>query len=248
MSDRSLNPTPSWGAVALEQLRMLALLQRRDLIAVALIGGLIMASASYGLLMLGAVDTRPAELHSFAFGVPLVLIGLMWPLGMWRHGRPGQRDYFWTLPVARGPHMLLRVGLGWVLLVGVLLFVLAIGAFVLAAFVTRWGDPALPLSHWFAPLITASLAYLLVSALAVQLDNPVRWALWGLVAVFGLRVITAAAGFTPMGGAIDVLIGSLRDALAGPFATQRWVTSYLAWLTVAALAVVFGAFRHREES
>lgn len=247
MSAERLYATPSWGAVTLEQLRMLTLLQRRDFIAIAVIGGLLVALALYGLLNAQFTTSGPIQVDVFRmFRLPLVLVGALWPLGVWRHGTPAQRGYFWALPVARGPHTLLRVGLGWVLLMGVSLVVMAVGALVVAAYGARFGAPTLVFSYWYGPLLTASLAYLLVSALAVQLDSPVRWAIWGTIAVFGLRVIAAATALWTLGDSIDFVVGSFRNALAGPFGTQPWATSYLAWLAVAALATVVGAFRHQE--
>jgi hypothetical protein len=62
-------------------------------------------------------------------------------------------------------------------------------------------DPTLLFGHWYGPLLAASLAYLLVSALAVHLEHPVRWAIWGVLAFTGLRLIAAFAELTSAGNA-----------------------------------------------
>src|SRR5690606_8146175 len=133
-----------------------------------------------------ALPISPGELPIFAgLKYALLLVGALWPLGVWRRDTPEQRGYFWSLPVARGPHTLLRVASGWLLLMGVCVAAMVVGALVAQLYAMQLGA-AVRLADWYVPLASATLGYLLISVLAVLVDSPVRWVVWILVALFGL--------------------------------------------------------------
>ena len=88
MSSRSLNPAPSWRTIALAQLRLVALLQRRDFYVLGAIAAGLVALAVFGYTR-GNMEagTRSTTLRVFpALAYPLAIIGAFWPLGVWPLG------------------------------------------------------------------------------------------------------------------------------------------------------------------
>jgi hypothetical protein len=254
MSSRSSGRTPSWGAVALEQGRMLLLLQRRDFLIVGLIGVGLVALGLWGLMQIPGEEaiSRGSTMHVLeALGplfVPLIPVGALWPLGVWRHDGPSQRGYFWSLPAARAPHTFLRVGLGWVLLMGVCLAAMLVSIGMAALFASRLPEAELSFAFWYLPLTAATLAYLLISVPVVLVDAPVRWVIWIVVALLGVRVVTAAVDMAALEAAVVGLARSLGTALAGPMTGEvpigSWLTHYVGWFAAGLIGLTAGAFRH----
>src|SRR5690606_25104250 len=151
MSSNVQGRTLSWGAVAAAQLRMVALLQRRDFLVFAGIGAVLVALSLYGLMEIAKNPPQrpPDELPLFeGLKGALLLVGLLWPLGVWRRDTPEQRGYFWSLPVARGPHTLLRVASGWLLLMAVCVAAMVVGALVAQLYAMQLGT-AVRLADWY---------------------------------------------------------------------------------------------------
>lgn len=253
MSAEARTRTPGWGAVAGEQLRMLLLLQRRDLFIVAGIGTALVGLGVWQLLQLPAVGPVAVPPSLDALGpliVPLIPLGALWPLGVWRHDSPSERAYFWSLPVPRPGHTLLRVGLGWVLLMGVCLAAMAVSATMATLFAARLPGAEVSLAYAYLPLAAPTLAYLLVSVPVVLLDSPVRTIIWTLVALLGLRLVAAATGMDGLEDVLREIWRSLGVALSGAVMTGEspgyWLAHYLGWFSLAAVGLLAGAFRHRD--
>lgn len=249
MSTRTLNPAPSWATVALAQLRMVALLQRRDFLALGVIVTMLLGLSIWGYIQMPDEysGSRDQVLPLFPpLAIPLALIGAFWPLGVWRKDSPERRGYFWSLPVARGPHTLVRVAIGWVLLMGACLIVMALALGVVSPVAIRFEEVRLDLARWYAPLVTATLAYLLVSVLAVLLDSPVRWLAWTALAVLGIRVVADLGDLPGLEARIDGVLRSLGTALNGPGSSSSWAMDYLIWFVLGAVLLVLVAWRHRD--
>lgn len=254
MSSRNPSVLPPWSAVAVEMIRTVAVLQKRDFYVVGAITAALVLLSLWGLTNVhvvgqGAGQIRIPILRGLV--TPLTLVGALWPLGVWRHDSPDRRGYFWSLPVPRGPHTLLRVGIGWLLLMGVCVSTMVIGSTVALLFALRT-HAGLSLDVWYLPLATATLAYLLISVLAVLVESPVRWVIWTAVGLLGARIISEVTRMSAVWDTIDAVLRSLGIAFRGPLPQPvanvlgSWSLHYLTWIGLGSLALVAAAFRHRD--
>lgn len=244
---------PSTGAVAAEQFRMLLLLQRRDFLIAFGIGAVLAALSVWGITTMPTEGRSPQTIQAFLpLVIPLMLLGALWPLGVWRHAKPSERGYLRSLPVPPGPLTLMRTGFGWVFLIG--LCVLAMVATVALArfYLATAGDAVIHFDEWLRPLASATLAYLLVSALAVHVEGPARLAIWTLVAFAATRGAAQMTGIEWLAEALDRTSSSFLLAVTG-FASPRalaagwsWGVHYGLWFALGATALVLGAWRYRE--
>lgn len=250
MSSRSHERMPSWRTMALEQGRTLLLLQRRDFLIVGLLGASLVALAMWGTFSQEFTKEVVAPFGSLF--LPLIPVGALWPLGVWRHDGPSERGYFWSLPVARAPHTFLRVGIGWVQLMGICLGAMLVSVGMAALFASRIPQAELVFTLWYLPPAAATLAYLLVSVPAVLLDAPVRWVVWIVATLLGVWVVSGATGMEGLQAVVFGLRRSLVKALSGPMAggvaTGSWLTHYLGWFAAGLIGLAAGAFRHRDAS
>lgn len=266
MSKPELSPTPSWRTIASAQLRMLALLQRRDFIA---LGSIVVALAGlsvWGIFRASPPNHPPTEtLMVFALlAIPLALVAALWPMGVWRQESPTRRGYFWALPASRGPHTFVRVGAGWVLLMTACVAIMIVTWLLLLLALVRLGPAELSLARWYVPLATATLAYVLVTPLAVLFDGPMRVLVWTCLAVSGVRLVAQVTRLEVLAGLIDGVVKSLGLALVGPLAPHDsgpevvfnsttytigyavWGANYLIWIAIGVAALLLVAFRYRE--
>jgi hypothetical protein len=129
MTSTSLHPTPSSRTVATEQFRAVGLALRNE--GIFFIAALVVFSV---VIIGGAVQfthsQHPAGAHmGFRYGssgaIPMFLIGLLVPFGVWRSEDPARRSYHWSMPVARGPHTVMKLLSGWVwLMIATILYLL----------------------------------------------------------------------------------------------------------------------------
>jgi hypothetical protein len=260
MSTRALNAQPTLGKVAIAQLRMVALLQRREFV---LLG--VLAVASYALGLWGyAVMTPPdpsanTGTISIAYGVApfTILLGALWPMSVWRLDDPARRGYFWSLPVAQPAHTLLRVAVGWAILMSVSLVLLLYAAALLIPGMLRFDQGGLSLEAAWLPFVAATLPYLLVSAFAVAFEHPVRVIIWIWVAIGILALAWEGGDRASM--LLTTLLGGVRSfwiaLTAHTFVPVdmmdydgRWHVHYLGWLGGALILTVAAAFWKRDVS
>lgn len=136
MTERTLNRSLAYGSVLKEQVRVVGLAVRREMVlaglafAVLCILGIVIARVPALLIM---VDGSPALLRfdpgEPQWGIFAVFIALAFPLLVWRGERPFGSATLWSLPVDHRTHCLTKVAAGWVWLMvllgaAVLLFML----------------------------------------------------------------------------------------------------------------------------
>jgi len=252
MSTRTLNPEPSVGAIARAQLRMVTLLQKRDLLVLAAIVIVMVGLALWGQVRMDPENGGSGTIPIFrGLSVPLALLGLLWPLGVWRADSPERRGYFWSLPVDRRGHTSLRVGIGWVVLIGVSLLAMATAAASFIPSVIRFEDLRMDVAQVWEPLATATLAYVIVSIFAVLFESPVRWMILGWVAVLGLYIVGEAADLDGLVEGVEDTVESLFIAIGGPVLADEsvsdWGRQYLVWLPIAAVGLLSALLWRHEE-
>jgi hypothetical protein len=243
-----LERQPRMPEVAMEQLRVTGLLQRREIIlltTVMLVVGILSGLAvewSVGRSEMEEAQVLADNALVVGAGWPLLLAAILWPLGTWRNQQPALRGAFWAAPVPRASHILARIAGGWIWLMGLAAIYLAIVALV---FITR--DPAQAeavsiLTHVASELIGMTIAYLLVSILAVLSNRPGMW----LVGLFCAWVIAFGVGLaTGSDLLIDLAlgIGTFHPSNAILLATQN-PSAALIWLVIGVGGCVAAAHVH----
>lgn len=258
-----LHQPPRLDVVRREQLRATGIALRNE--------GILFAGALALIAVLATVGTIRFFSHqgmysSYEFGaqhaLPMALVGLLLPFGAWRSEDPSRRDYHWAMPVPRETHTLMRVFAGWVWLMAavaaylvVLVLIGVVPPLLLGGAVHLFDGAAW---EWAVPFTTASVAYLLTTALVVSSDHPWRWiggvaAGWLLGAIvlrmFELdavadRLDAVLTGSYGLSAAIwaDVWRMEGRRVVSAP---DRWAGATLIWGALGMTGVVLAARRHR---
>lgn len=188
---------PHAPTVIAEQLRAVGRHVRWE---IGVLGILLLVMSGTMLVAHTSVPGHRSDMQFAEMALGACLIALFAPIAVWQGEEPSRRAYFWSLPVERGSHTLLKVLAGWVWLMavvaGFLLWLstlawltdgtLGLGTSLLPGReVWRTGDPlgAQIFYHpwrvapwqWLAPFAGATVMYLLGSALVLSTDHPWRW-------------------------------------------------------------------------
>jgi hypothetical protein len=253
--------------VARAELRAAREAIRRELSVLAVVMGVF-------TLLLVVFSVQGAFTEPLALGdmtLPLILLALLAPVGMWKGELPTPA-YRWSMPLDRPRHTLLKVLAGWAWLMafvaGYLLWVVALNAFAEGevhvgvewahVMTRRQLPPGVPMvdmvvaDHrwiWRVPFTSATLCYLIGSAVVLASRRPWRW-LAGTV--FGWVVVgqfVAAARAEWLGNALSAVVAGrygLVSALTGVPGLGAWAGATLLWTALAAAGVLAAAYRYRD--
>jgi hypothetical protein len=243
MNDLVHHRVPRLAAVLQEQFGAVGIGLRRELI----IGAVFVMFITLLVFIMIARDGGTVSLSPDGAGFVLAWIGLLAPLAVWKGEGPSARGYFWSLPVARGRHTLLKVFAGWAWLMIVLaVFIgwVALQAWVSGGspgideirFVMAAGgplpssmrvalDPALvrevhwttPGWQWVVPFAAPTVAYLVGTVAALRSDFPWLWLAAPFIAFLALGMVAGAAD-------ISWLVKTGDHILAGPYGLETLLT------------------------
>jgi hypothetical protein len=232
--------TPRWGAVVVEQIRLLALSLRPEALVVAAVLGSGAVIIVHDILTGGpGFDSRDL--------FPTAVISFLFPFAVWRSDTRFGSSFLWTLPVERRLLAYARVLAGGVWLTAALaLFV----TWLLALMLLSGVSPATILTR--VPIVATIGTYLLGSALVLGLRHPLR----GLIGAVGVAIVVGGVSqrLEAFYG-VQTLLGSsdLYDASAGVRHTwhtlsglTRFLLSTTLWLGAGFAALWVAASRHRE--
>ncbi len=204
--------------------------------------------------------------------IPMLLVGLLVPFGVWRSEDPTRRAYHLSMPVARGPHTIMKLLSGWIwLMIATLLYlacVIGLGYAVSAITGDASSHGTAPLWAWVAAFTAPTLGYLLVSIPVIGSDHPWRWiggmvigytVLLALLKSFGLADMASAINTITDGryglnaalfggtheGHYGVTIGITREMMAS-LQMSRWLLAMPLWIVGSAIAATIASFRHHE--
>lgn len=261
MTSISLHPLPDRGGIMRQQISAVAVALRKERrIFFAVLGVLVVLGIA------GAV--RGAGNHhgmgfSYTVGIsiPMVLAALILPFSIWRGEDPARRTYHWAMPIARGPHTLMKVLAGWLwLMVATIVYLLvmvALGAAVGYITGSVYEHAQVPAWQWLVPFTATTIAYFLVTVTVVASDHPWAW-IGGILAGYAvvllllqaldMRDVARTLGKVVDGqyGLTAALFGHLHDAQLGGPSTDRWLGSVSIWGTIALAGVVTAAYRRRQ--
>lgn len=268
------------------------------IIVPALLSAIMIAVPGAARVVVDSTDLHGLNLDpGEGWGQIAALMGALFPMAVWKGERIFGDSQLWSLPVDRRRHAFMKVGAGWgwlmayggaVCLVLVLLALLTGGAFggqetrllVLdrASFLAGRLHPesftwATAWWQWVLPFTTATVTYVLASALLLGTRHPRQWLAGAavvllLVVLFSNEVLwldhVAGAALRdlvvhPLGldsilsGGVDTLTRTVRlpsgESVAiwtGTPSTGRWAAATLLWLGIGGASLYAALFRHRE--
>lgn len=276
MTSTSLHPTPSSRTVATEQFRAVGLALRNE--GIFFVAALVVFSV---VLIGGAVQfthsPHPPGAHmGFRYGssgaIPMFLIGLLAPFGVWRSEDPARRSYHWSMPVARGRHTVMKLLSGWVwlMLATILYLLFMIGISHLVSVITGQGEWQHSAAgwEWIVAFTAPTIGYLMTSVPVVGSNYPWRW-IGGVVICYGVLVaMLKAFGMDDAARAISTISDGRYGFNAALFGTINagardltrsvgweaimamrlsiWIIAMPLWLIGSAVAAAVASYRFRE--
>jgi hypothetical protein len=257
--------------VVSEQFRAVGLAVRTE--AYFFVGALILLGAVVIASAVRQMHIHPSGFHTgFTYGVsgaiPIFCLSLLIPFGVWRTEDPSRRAYHWTMPVARGPHTIIKLLSAWAWLM--IASVVYLGFIILLATIlsTITGEPnhvaSSPGWEWIVSFTAPTLGYLLISVAVIGSDHAWRWIIgvvlgyWiviGVLNAFGIPDVALAlqkiwAGTYGLKAALFATVPDTghfgRDMAMRSSSLGNWLVAMPLWIIGSAIAATFVSYRHRE--
>lgn len=276
MTSTSLHPTPSSRTVAGEQFRAVGLALRNE--GIFFVAALLFFGT---LIIVGAVRFAHGE-HSpnahmgFRYtgsgAIPMFLVGLFVPFGVWRREDPARRAYHWSMPVARGPHTVMKLisGWAWLMIATAVYLAFIVAITFLVSMIT--GEPTwqrtAPAWEWIVAFTAPTIGYLMTSIAVIASDHPWRW-IGGIIIGYGvLMAVLGSFGMSDAARALQTITDGGFGLNAALFGTvnertidvagrvprelmtslrmSTWMMAMPLWLIGSAIAAAVASYRHRE--
>src|SRR5665213_335684 len=262
MTSTTLHPTPEPRTVAAEQFRAVGIAIRTEayfyLGALLVLAILIFASTIRMVHMHPSSGGRSGFVYGAAGAVPIFAMAFLIPFGVWRSEDPSRRAYHWTMPVARGPHTIVKFlcGWAWLMIATSVYLIFVVGLAVGISLIT--GDPNRVAAgagwEWILAFTATTLGYLLTSIPVIGSDHAWRW-IGGLFLAFWVLIgVSASFGLPDMSIALRSIWDGSYGLKAAVFGLERWggptMSAWLVamplWIIGSAIAVTLVSYRHRE--
>ena len=259
----ALHPVPEQSVVVKEQIEAVSIAIRKEQIAFLVTLAVVVLLGIYSVLRGGHSHTPGNEGIDYgpAVTIPMTLVALLIPFGVWRSSDRERRAYDWAMPVAQSTHTIIRMLAGWLwLMLGVAIF-LAVIVLLQVVMVGILGGSMrvdVPAWEWLAPFTSVSIAYLLTSIAMIGSEHPWRWiggiiiGYWiamlvlAILKLHGIAAVphTIVSGYYGLTAAIfgDVGIPGSHDMMAAD--PSRWLGATLIWGVLSIAGVWLAARRH----
>lgn len=256
----ALHPVPERGAIVREQIDAVSVAIRKE--QYFFIGTLIafLILGVYGALTHGHGEKPGQATMEFGPGaiVPMSLVALLIPFGVWRASDRERRAYDWVMPIAQSTHTIVRMLAGWLwLMLAVVIyiaFVLGIEAIIV---LVNGGSLTLdvPAWTWLVPFTATTIAYLLTSIAIVGSEHPWRWIGGIIVGYLAAMLVLDIVHMQDLNRALQHVVGGyygLTAAIFGDLRTRydfypnltRWLGATALWGALAIIGVWLAARRH----
>ena len=264
MTSISLHQGPARAAVWKEQLRAVGLALRTEALVYVGVMAFLGAAAIVGVWRASRSPTFSAGTLELSFAselvIPISLLALFLPFGVWRSEPPSRRSYHWAMPVDTTQHTLMKVAAGWLwVLAATAVYILDIPAVsTVMALISGGAVEYPPAWEWMVPFTSATVAYLLGSVAVVGSEHPGRWLVglfFGyfigkeLMAAFDLDLVENTMELLGEGyyGISRAIWGhELRSAANGGIA--QWLIASAMWGGLALAALIALAYRRNREA
>jgi len=256
----ALHPVPERSAVVKEQVEAVSIAIRKEQIAFLLTLAVVVLLGIYSVLRGG---DHPGPGHeSIEYGpaatIPMTLVALLIPFGVWRSSDRERRAYDWTMPIAQSTHTIIRMLAGWLwLMLGVAIYLAVLVLFQIVMVGLMGGSMRVdvPAWQWLVPFTSVTIAYLLTSAAMIGSEHPWRWIggiiIGYLIAMLVLDVLKLA----DIRHVLQLIVGGhygLTAAIFGdlrlPYdvnpSLERWLGATLIWGVLSIAGVWLAARRH----
>jgi hypothetical protein len=276
MTSISLHPTPSTRTVAIEQFRAVGLALRTEALlfigALIVLGTLVIANAVRMVQLHPAGEIHMGINYGAVAAIPVFLMALLIPFGVWRSEDPARRTYHWSMPVARGPHTVVKLlsGWAWMMIASAvyLLFIIILATVVptITGEANRLGNASA--WEWVVAFTAPTLAYLLTSIAVIGSNHAWRWigglfigywVLIGFLSAFWMHDLAQALRTISNGtyGLSAALFGSVSHSsgnmevgvtreMMRESSVRNWLIAMPLWIIGSGIAVTIASYRHRE--
>lgn len=257
-SRAALHSVPERNSIVREQIEAVGVAIRKEqwFFVGTLVAFLILAV--YGALRSGHGEGQGSMEFAPAAVIPMSLVALLIPFGVWRASDRERRAYDWAMPIAQSEHTIIRTLAGWLwLMLGVVMyivFVLAVEAIVISA---SGGSLSLdvPAWIWVVPFTATTIAYLLTSIAIIGSAHPWRWIGGIVVGYVTSLLVLQIVHMQDVGRVLEQIFGGyygLTAAIFGDLRTarnvepnlERWLGATLIWGVLAIGGVWLAARRH----
>ncbi|HEX8170786.1 MAG TPA: hypothetical protein VF824_09625 [Thermoanaerobaculia bacterium] len=242
MTELALDRTPRFRDVIVEQIRVVGLSLRREVLLVAVVFVVTTLVVVRDILRGGAgFDCEVA--------FPTPLIAFLVPFAVWRGERRFGASFLWMLPVERRPLALARVFAGFVWMSATLMFFVAWLLVLGSVAHASAAETVLRI-----PLAATIGAYLFGSALVLGLRHPLRWLIGAVAVMLLIGAVSNAVDhvddqewrYVPGAHAFFSAVNEVASAWRTmPIFTQRTVATFL-WIGAGLAALWAAASRHAE--
>lgn len=251
MTSTTFHPSPRMRDVLFAQIRAVGSAPRGPVLAA-------MAVLALATLFITIESLKTGEVIAFHPEHPMLpgIVGLLFPILVWRGEERFGTSFLWTLPVDRWRHALAKVFAGWAWLIGgIALFILWSLAVTLlsggnlladetlrvlrslsslasptldpeAVETVRWTPEPL---FWLAPFTSATAMYLLASALGLATRHPLRWIVGSVIGLYIIYGVGDAANARWVGNVFEPLLESLFE---GPYGLDALLTARTTFLNI----------------
>lgn len=259
----TLHPVPERSAVIKEQVEAVSIAIRKE--QLAFIGTLVVVIllGIYSLIRGGHGHAPGNEGIEYgpAATIPMSLVALLIPFGVWRSSDRERRAYDWTMPVAQSTHTIIRMLAGWLwLMLGVVVFLAVIVLFQIVALAALGGSIMIdvPAWQWLVPFTAVTIAYFLTSTAMIGSEHPWRWIGGIIIGYLIAMLVLEVLKLTDLRNALQQIVDGTYGLNAaifgdvgipgshGPTAASpsRWLGATLLWGVVSVAGVWLAARRH----
>lgn len=171
-----------------------------------------------GSLTMLQIEAIGSTLGLFS-NVMSVTLGLFAAVATWSPDEQGKHVYALSLPVSRGQYVLLRLGIGGLVIVG------CVGAqWVMLSIVGAWASPPAPVRSYAGLVAARALVVATMAFLAASWAWQVAGTPWVRRLGPGTKVVAALAAIGLMIGVLSAdhpIAGTVRDALVADWSPLR---------------------------